>query len=49
MSKAFNRRKFLTNTAKAGLGIALGSQVLQAGAETLLPALEPYPFQGENT
>ena len=45
MSNQFNRRKFLTNTAKAGLGIALGSQVLQAGAETVLPALEHYPFQ----
>lgn len=45
MSKSFNRRKFLTNSAIAGLGIALGSQVLKAGTESLLPALEHYPFQ----
>lgn len=47
MSKAFKRREFLTYTAKASLGLAFGSSLINLEAENMLPALDLYPFQHE--
>ena len=46
MSNKFNRRKFLKQSTKAGLGVAFGSMAASdLSAETLLPALEAYPYK----
>ncbi len=45
MSERYDRRKFLKQTTRAGLGIALGGAAVSSSAEQFLPALHAYPFQ----
>jgi len=47
MSKQIDRRNFLRQTAKAGIGLSLGSIALKTFAEQRLPNLELYPFKNK--
>ena len=40
MSKQIDRRKFLLQSAKAGLGLTLGSIAINSYADEILPALD---------
>ncbi len=47
MSKQIDRRKFLLQSAKAGLGLTLGSIAINSYADEILPALDFYPFKSK--
>ncbi len=47
MDKKLNRRNFLLQGAKAGLGLSLGSIAFDSFSEEMLPALGNWPFNGK--
>ena len=47
MSNKLDRRNFLLQSAKAGLGLSLGSIAFDSFSAELLPALSSYPFEGK--
>jgi len=47
MNKKLDRRNFLLQSAKAGLGLSLGGFAYDSFSAEMLPILGSYPFEGE--